>query len=558
MNMKKTCKMVAIALLAIANSSSVMAGGLNTNTNQNVAFLRNPARDAAIGIDGVYSNPAGVAFMPEGWHVSVNLQNANQTRTSTSTFPGLAANIGNLGNPTKEYKGTATAIIPSVQVALNRGKWAFQFNFAIMGGGGKCEYKGGLGSIESLVSVVPQVFNAFGKTLNGMAAQAGLNPNFPTNCVYTANSYMSGQSYYYGYTLGAAYRINDHWSVYGGARLLYGTTKYYGYVNNIKLMTPEGQNLGDWVRANTSNPDVQRTIAGLFNDPVEAIQDQKTTALLNTSTALIDGLLDEGISLNCNQDGYGIAPIIGVDYKTGNFNFAAKFEFKTRMRLENKSNNSSLVKYIPSLKRFADGTKEAEDVPSLLTVGAQWSVIPQVRVSAGWHHYFDKDSRLHQDVNRKLSGDTNEYLLGAEWDLSKVVTVSAGGQRTVYGLSDEFMDDISFSVNSTSIGFGCSVKVSDVVKLNVAYFWTNYQTYDRSQADYSNVKGQLGSILGNVNGMMGSDVAKGLVSLAEIDGSKISQAVGSLSQQLGQVQTAGSDKFTRTNHVIGIGADFTF
>ena len=556
--MKKTLKIVAVALLAVANVCPVMAGGLNTNTNQNVAFLRNPARDAVIGIDGVYSNPAGVAFMPEGWHVSVNLQFANQTRTSTSTFPGLAANIGNLGNPTKEYKGTASAVIPSVQVALNRGKWAFQFNFAIMGGGGKCEYDDGLGSIESLVSIVPQAFNAFGKTLNGMAAQAGLNPNFPTNCLYTANSKMSGQSYYYGYTLGAAYRINDHWSVYGGARLLYGTTKYYGYVNNIKLLTQEGQNLGDWVRSNTSNPDVQRTIAGLFNDPVEAIQDQKTTALLNTSTALVDGMLKEGISLNCNQDGYGLAPIIGVDYKTGNFNFAAKFEFKTRMRLENKSNNSSLVKYVPSLERFADGTKEAEDVPSLLTVGAQWSVIPQVRVSAGWHHYFDKDARMHQNVNRKLSGDTNEYLLGAEWDPLKVVTVSAGGQRTVYGLSDEFMDDISFSVNSTSIGFGCSVKLSDVVKLNVAYFWTDYQTYNRSQADYNNVKGQLSSILGNVNGLMNSDVTKGLVSLAEIDGSKIGQAVGSLSQQLGQANTAGADKFTRTNHVIGIGADFTF
>ena len=120
------------------------------------------------------------------------------------------------------------------------------------------------------------------------------------------------------------------------------------------------------------------------------------------------------------------------------------------------------------------------------------------------------------------------------------------------------MDDISFSVNSTSIGFGCSVKLSDVVKLNVAYFWTDYQTYNRSQADYNNVKGQLSSILGNVNGLMNSDVAKGLVSLAEIDGSKIGQAVGSLSQQLGQANTAGSDKFTRTNHVIGIGADFTF
>lgn len=40
------------------------AGGILTNTNQSVLFLKNPARDAAIGLDGVYSNPAGVAFMP--------------------------------------------------------------------------------------------------------------------------------------------------------------------------------------------------------------------------------------------------------------------------------------------------------------------------------------------------------------------------------------------------------------------------------------------------------------------------------------------------------------
>ena len=39
----------------LAAAQTVMAGGLLTNTNQNVSFLRNPARDAAIGIDGVYS-----------------------------------------------------------------------------------------------------------------------------------------------------------------------------------------------------------------------------------------------------------------------------------------------------------------------------------------------------------------------------------------------------------------------------------------------------------------------------------------------------------------------
>ena len=38
-----------------------------------------------------------------------------------------------------------------------------------------------------------------------------------------------------------------------------------------------------------------------------------------------------------DQTGWGVAPVIGVDYKTGNFNFAAKYEFKTRMRMKNKS-----------------------------------------------------------------------------------------------------------------------------------------------------------------------------------------------------------------------------
>ena len=54
-----------LAVIAIVlSSNAAFAGGILTNTNQSVSFLRNPARDAAIGLDGVYSNPAGVAFFP--------------------------------------------------------------------------------------------------------------------------------------------------------------------------------------------------------------------------------------------------------------------------------------------------------------------------------------------------------------------------------------------------------------------------------------------------------------------------------------------------------------
>lgn len=547
------------AVIAIAATGAAKAGGLLTNTNQNVAFLRNPARDAAIGIDGVYSNPAGVAFMPEGWHASFNFQNVRQTRTIESTFGGFAGNSKHLGQSTKTFEGKASVpVLPSVQVAKNWKKWSFQFNFAITGGGGKCSFDDGLGSIESLVSLVPGVFNALGGTLN-KAAGANL---FPTQNTYTMDTYMRGRQYYYGYTLGAAYRINDNWSVYGGLRLLYGSANYYGYVKNIRLNTQGSgmfptstENLSKWITDNDAL--VKQALGTIITNR------QLLDAGMPLLVAGIDGMLEDGIQLNCDQDGYGIAPIIGVDYKLDDkFNFAAKYEFKTRMRLENRATNSDLVKYIPQLSRFADGVVDADDSPALLTVGAQYSVMPNVRLSAGWHHYFDKDGHQHDDMQQKLGGDTNEYLFGAEWDAHKNVTVSAGVQRTQYDFTDDYMDDISFNASSTSIGFGAKIKVAKNLNVNVAYFHTFYDTYERNQADYNHVGA---TIKGLANGLQ-QGVAQGLQTpegqaIANITGLNVQQLQGAMNgmmQQIGQTDFSGSDKFTRTNRVIGIGVDWSF
>ena len=49
----KQFSILAASLLMAATTAQ--AGGYLTNTNQSVNFLRNPARDGAIGIDGAYS-----------------------------------------------------------------------------------------------------------------------------------------------------------------------------------------------------------------------------------------------------------------------------------------------------------------------------------------------------------------------------------------------------------------------------------------------------------------------------------------------------------------------
>ena len=63
--------------MAFATVSNAFAGGLLTNTNQNAAFVRNFAQEGKIDITSIYANPAGGAFLENGWHLSLN----NQTPT---------------------------------------------------------------------------------------------------------------------------------------------------------------------------------------------------------------------------------------------------------------------------------------------------------------------------------------------------------------------------------------------------------------------------------------------------------------------------------------------
>ena len=208
----------AFIALAVSASQSIWAGGLLTNTNNNIAFNRNFARDGAIGIDGVYSNPAGVAFLSKGLHLSFNVQSAYQTRTIVSgmTIPALKGTPyyqplkmnGGDENGNKKFPGEASVpFIPSIQVAKNYDKWGFQMGFSLIGGGGKCTFNDGLGSFERQVALIPAVLQSMKMTT--------------TTPGYSVDSYIKGQQYVFGLQLGTTYKFNEHIAAYGGFRFNY-------------------------------------------------------------------------------------------------------------------------------------------------------------------------------------------------------------------------------------------------------------------------------------------------------------------------------------------------
>lgn len=507
---------------AIASSSATFAGGLLTNTNQHVAFNRMMSREASIGIDGVYYNPAGVVFMGEGSHLAINWQAAWQTRTINNDYKLFTNNVNNPTTP-RDFKGKAVApVIPSFQYAYNKGRWSLQGNFALTGGGGKCTFDNGLGSFEKIVSetamgaigLAQSIDYAANKILvpgsinpDGTINSANFKPMFTSDKAfgnkgaYSFNSYMHGRQYYFGLSAGAAYKVNDNFSVYAGLRGIYATCNYYGYVEDIKV----------------------------GNMPLYQVLDPSKENSAN-------------IELSCDQSGIGFTPMLAVDYKTGRWNFSAKYEFKTRMRLKNKSVNQlpsignlddnlknqmnklftgtfmaagmpqeqamikaeqasqavladkNVVATTAALKQqfdskidkaigeYADGKKIAGDIPSLLTVGVGYSPIDELHINVGFHWFDDYNATSYNNRNKLLKKrGTLEFNAGVEYDVTKKITVSTGWQNTNYGLTDEYMDDKSFVVSSNSVGLGGVYHITKKLDFSVAYFHTFYDHVKTSE-----------------------------------------------------------------------------
>ena len=509
---------LAVATMMLTATTEATAGGILTNTNQSIDFLRNPARDAAIGLDGVYSNPAGVAFLSEGFHLGLNWQYARQTRSITSTDPLFTLGKKNNGHDTKVFEGTAEApIIPSIQAAWNRGNWSWQFNFSVPGGGGKCEFANGLASFEREVGKIASSFmqlDAMATKLNAAAPllYSKLGRAVPANVLvnnvtgYNMNSLMEGRQYYFGVQVGTAYKINEKVSVYGGLRLLYGDATYKARISNIQVTTADGdQDFANFLLKVSQQKqeltgraqEMMGLISAIPDAAIAAMSETDRAALTQMKAELQGGMAalsdpetqkmaaelpkySQGVNLLANQTGLGIAPVIGIDYKLNDhFNFAAKYEFKTQMRMKNESTVFE-AGLIEAVNKYVDEEKVNEDTPALLTVGAQWSPISQVRINAGGHYYFDKQADWYNNTQERLDHNTYEILAGAEWDINNKLTISLGGQLTRYGLTDEYMNDISFVVNSYSIGFGANYKVSEKVKLKAAFFQTEYGNYERT------------------------------------------------------------------------------
>ena len=457
-------KHLITAALCCLSSVAAQAGGLMTNTNYHIAFDRMFARGATTEIDATFSNPAGLVWGNEGFEMSLNFQKPWQNRDIETSFEKEP-------QMNKKYKGKASApIVPALFAVYHKDRWAVSGMIGIVGSGGFVEYKDG----------VPMYNNMM---VNMLAAQH-ITPE-----QYALNSNMKGKQYIYGGQVNFAYKFLDCLSAAVGLRANYYDGYYRGHV-----------------------------IAG--DHPVFG----EVASLL----------------LDVNQKGWGFTPIISLDFHKGPLTVSARYEFRTKLSTENDTETLSITKggSTTNVKAMAEqlgneaviaalsadlgdmagkvagylpNAKTRYDMPSLLSVAVGYEFTKKLRAAVEYHWYDDKNAKMGGDRQKTLSHGTHEILAGVEYDINDKFTVSCGGQRTDYGLTDEYQQNTSFACDSYSVGLGGAWNVNDKIRLNVSYFTSIYSDYEKNLTGAYGVK--------NLN---------------------------------------AKETYSRTNHVIGVGIDYKF
>jgi long-chain fatty acid transport protein len=434
-----TRKFIFSAIVALATFTSVHAGGLMTNTNYHIAFDRMFARGASTEIDAAYSNPAGLAWGHEGWQFSLNFQKPWQYRDIEAVTAA--------GN--QKFEGKASApIVPALFASYKKGNWAFSTMIGIVGSGGYVEYKEGVPMYNMAVS--------------GMLSQLGIQPG-----TYGFDSEMKGKQYIYGGQINITRKINDNFSAAIGLRANYYDGYYRGHV--IANNHPQ------------------------FGD-------------LAT------------LALDVDQRGWGFAPIVSVDYHNGPLTIAARYEFRTKIETENKENQlkaglgTTLQNYIAqvnpaaleqiaatlgsSVAAYQDGVKTRYDMPALFVAAVGYEFSKNLRGALEYHFFDDTHAKMADERQKTLEHGTHEILAGIEYDINDKFTISCGGQRTDYGLSDDYQKDTSFACDSYSVGLGGAWNINDKLRLNVSYFCTLYTDYTKPVSYGSEIYSRTNNVIG--------------------------------------------------------------
>ena len=517
----------------------VFAGGIVTNTNQSAAWVRTLARDASVDVDAVFFNPAGLTHLEDGFYFQVNSQTITQGRTVNSTFPGLNQSEYE-GKTFVPFLPTAFAVFKKGNFAVSGGftviggggsaefdKGLPEFEYQVSG------LPAGLAGLVPIGQSAGVDLSTSGYSMNsslvGSSGYFGYQAAFTYKfndmlSVAVGGRYVTAKNTYEGYlkdislitpsgtiraddfinqkaiptingvkgqltqVLGIPTLLNPYLATYGGATLaqakpLLDQIDPTYYTNLVKAAVLIGQDpnlitlqqLNDGILAGT--PTFNAQIAQLTGT---------AASLAATATSLADK------ELNVEQTGSGFSPFFGLDLSLmdGNFGLAVKYEMKTAMKVK-----TNIIK--DELGLYTQDEEVPNEIPALLSVGLRYN-IGALKLQTGYHYYFDNDAKYGKknaagdfvtngeettftgSTDTKLmSGNSYEFAIGAQYDITKMFGLSAGFLMTKSNPNQVYQSALSYSLNTKTFGGGAVIHVTPKFDVDLGFSMTSYDEYTK-------------------------------------------------------------------------------
>jgi long-subunit fatty acid transport protein len=349
---------------------------------------------------------------------------------------------------------------------------------------------------------------------------------------------FEGTSVFFGYQAGVSYKINDIISVAAGLRYVTAKNTYKGYLRNLELnmsgvwsrasdvfaglaskltsikaipaslpvQTAGGYTLAQLVAAGYMSTDQKTgietalktigvpdanipvmTVLQISNTITGAVPQIDTKIARATATAAL--VVDQ--EADVEQTGSGITPFFSINISPSeNLNIGLKYELKTKLELQNKTAKDFITGFTTSgipVTMFPNGEKIRNDMPAMFAAGIDYGILPDLKVSAGFHYFFDKNANYGHKlsgvyVNNDMIFDNNYYELaaGLQYNINEKILVSGGYLYSKTGVNDNYQSDLTYSLTSSTVGFGGGYNLTDKMMINLGFSYSFYQDGEKT------------------------------------------------------------------------------
>lgn len=479
--MKKISLMLTLAIMMVG--SAVFAGSIDYLSNQSAKYDMNTARTGSVdGADTAVYNPAGTALLAEGLYIDLSSQTLLKFYKEEAELK--AANIKESYEQDK-----ATPVLPNLYAVYNlgmmgAGKLAVFGNAGIVAGGGSLVWNGIAAGVGYDAQVASTMNTNSAAVSAGMLA-AGLPATVPNNGFGTTiptgtDLEVKGSSLYYNFGLGAAYSLlEDLLSLSLGGKYVI-SQKSSSLHGKLFFMQTAGTDY-NYVTGQTAAQDYS-TSAGAWEIHAKSVNE---------------------------SDAKGYTIVVGTDIRPiKELTFGVRYETETKLEYEydqttiNVTNTFNSALWSPvsattptsnisaglntalSAMLDKDGDKVNYNLPQILSVGAEYLVMPEMTVGVSSNIYFL--SQADMAGYEEFFGTGWEAGLGVTYRVIEPLKLSATFMYTDQGAKDSlYTTDANLVtvsanpvLNSIFMGIGGTFTVMPGLDLSLDACWVHYLPKD--------------------------------------------------------------------------------